>query len=131
MWLNFKTSFVFTVKKSELGNLSEGFVLSQVKGDAEGWTYDETAYRVVPASGDEESITTFRFFKVDAEDGDNGSETVMFTNSYNAKADAPKPDTETSPKTGDNSMLTLWVALLFVSGAALTGTTLYSRKKRT
>ncbi len=130
-------SFVFTVKKSELGNLSEGFVLSQVKGDAEGWTYDETAYRVVPASGDEESIGTFRFFKVDAEDGDNGSETVMFTNSYNAKADAPKPDdtskkdTETSPKTGDNSMLTLWVALLFVSGAALTGTTLYSRKKRT
>lgn len=68
---------------------------------------------------------------------------LMFTNSYNAKADAPKPDgttkpddtskkdTETSPKTGDNSMLTLWVALLFVSGAALTGTTLYSRKKRT
>ena len=139
----YEGSFVFTVKKSELGNLSEGFVLSQVKGDAEGWTYDETAYRVVPASGDEESIGTFRFFKVDAEDGDNGSETVMFTNSYNAKADAPKPDgttkpddtskkdTETSPKTGDNSMLTLWVALLFVSGAALTGTTLYSRKKRT
>ena len=130
----YEGSFVFTVKKSELGNLSEGFVLSQVKGDAEGWTYDETAYRVVPVLEDD-VFTGVRFFDVDADD--NGSETVMFTNSYNAKADAPKPDdtskkdTETSPKTGDNSMLTLWVALLFVSGAALTGTTLYSRKKRT
>ena len=36
----------------------------------------------------------------------------------------------TVKKTGDSSMTGLWIALLFVSGASLTGTALYSRKKR-
>lgn len=36
----------------------------------------------------------------------------------------------TSPQTGDNSNLLLWVALLFVSGAGVLGTTVYSKKKR-
>ena len=40
---------------------------------------------------------------------------------------APQPET---PDTGDSSMTVLWIALLFVSGATLMGTTLYSRKKR-
>ena len=35
-----------------------------------------------------------------------------------------------SPKTGDNSNLALWFALLFVSGAAAIGTTVVSRKKK-
>ena len=57
-------------------------------------------------------------------------EEISFTNSYNAKKPvtppAPQPE---SPKTGENGMTVLWLALLFVSGAALMGTTLYSRKK--
>ena len=36
----------------------------------------------------------------------------------------------TSPQTGDNSNMLLWVALLFVSGAGILGTTVYSKKKR-
>lgn len=36
----------------------------------------------------------------------------------------------TSPQTGDNSNLLLWVALLFVSGAGVIGATVYSKKKR-
>ena len=36
----------------------------------------------------------------------------------------------TSPQTGDNSNMLLWVALLFVSGAGVLGTTVYSKKKR-
>lgn len=36
----------------------------------------------------------------------------------------------TSPQTGDNSDLLLWVALLFVSGAGVIGATVYSKKKR-
>ncbi len=36
----------------------------------------------------------------------------------------------TSPQTGDNSHMLLWVALLFVSGAGVLGTTVYSKKKR-
>ena len=36
----------------------------------------------------------------------------------------------TSPQTGDNSNLALWFAVLFVSGAGVLGTTLYSKKKK-
>lgn len=36
----------------------------------------------------------------------------------------------TSPQTGDNSNMLLLVALLFVSGAGVLGTTVYSKKKR-
>ena len=36
----------------------------------------------------------------------------------------------TSPQAGDNSNMLLWVALLFVSGAGVLGTTVYSKKKR-
>lgn len=36
----------------------------------------------------------------------------------------------TSPQTGDNSNMLLWVALLFASGAGLLGAVVYSRKKR-
>ena len=35
-----------------------------------------------------------------------------------------------SPKTGDNSNLALWFALLFVSGVGILGTVVYRRKKR-
>ena len=40
------------------------------------------------------------------------------------------PTDPTNPKTGDNSNLLLWVVLLAASGAALTGTAIYSRKKK-
>lgn len=36
----------------------------------------------------------------------------------------------TSPKTGDSSNLVLWIALLFISGGAVIGTTVVSRKKK-
>ncbi|MGN0164553.1 MAG: hypothetical protein ACI39R_00075 [Lachnospiraceae bacterium] len=39
-------------------------------------------------------------------------------------------DTPSSPETGDNSMICLWVALLFVSGTGVVETTIYSRKKK-
>ena len=42
------------------------------------------------------------------------------------------PDTGamTSPATGDNSQMALWIALLFMSGAGVIGTTVYGKKKR-
>ena len=49
-------------------------------------------------------------------------EEIGFTNSFNAKM----PET---PKTGDGSMMGLSIALVIVSGAALMGTALYSRRK--
>ena len=36
----------------------------------------------------------------------------------------------TSPQTGDNSHMLLWAVLLFVSGAGVIGTTVYSKRKR-
>ncbi len=39
--------------------------------------------------------------------------------------------TVTSPQTGDNSNITLWIALAFISASALVGLTLYSKKRRT
>ena len=39
-------------------------------------------------------------------------------------------DQDNTPPTGDNSMMGLWIALLFVSGAGVVGTTVYGRKKK-
>ena len=44
----------------------------------------------------------------------------------NANSDTNKE----SPKTGDNSNMALWIALLFVSGIGVFGTTLYGKKKK-
>ena len=41
-----------------------------------------------------------------------------------------KPGADKSPQTGDNSNLLLWYALLFISGGAVTVTTVYGRKKK-
>ena len=127
--------FIFTIGANQAGNLSEGFVIRQVKGNAEGWTYDETKFYAMPMFADTyTNVAGWRFLKYDENaelDYNNPIEEISFTNSYNAKKPvtppAPQPG---SPDTGDSSMTGLWIALLFVSGAALTGTTLYFRKKR-
>ncbi len=131
----YEGKFIFTISDDQAGNLSEGFVIRQVKGNAEGWTYDETKFYAMPMFADTyTNVASWRFLKYDENaelDYNNPIEEISFTNSYNAKKPvtppAPQPE---SPKTGDSSMMVLWIALLFVSGAALTGTTLYFRKKR-
>ena len=131
----YEGKFIFTISANQAGNLSEGFVIRQVKGNAEGWTYDETKFYAIPTFDDTyTNVAGWRFLKYDENaelDYNNPIEEIGFTNSYNAKKPvtppAPQPE---SPETGDNSMTGLWIALLFISGAALTGTTLYFRKKR-
>ena len=131
----YEGKFIFTISANQAGNLSEGFVIRQVKGNAEGWTYDETKFYAMPMFADTyTNVAGWRFLKYDENaelDYNNPIEEISFTNSYNAKKPvtppAPQPE---SPETGDNSMTGLWIALLFISGAALTGTTLYFRKKR-
>ena len=128
--------FVFTISANQAGNLSEGFVIRQVKGNAEGWTYDEMKFYAIPWFVDSHTnVASWRFLKFDENaepDYNNPIEEISFTNSYNAKKPVtpPTPQKTESPKTGDSNMMVLWIALLFVSGAAMTGTTLYSRKKR-
>ena len=132
----YEGKFVFTIKENQAGNLSEGFVIRQVKGKAEGWTYDETKFYAIPMFVDSyTNVAGWAFCQFDENgelDYNNLLEEIGFTNSYNAKKPVtpPAPQTTESPKTGNSSMTALWIALLFVSGAALTGTALYSRKKR-
>ena len=42
-----------------------------------------------------------------------------------------KIDSEDSVKTGDNTNLALWIALMLLCGAGITGNTIYTRRKRT
>ena len=127
--------FIFTIGANQAGNLSEGFVICQVKGNAEGWTYDETKFYAMPMFADTNTnVASWRFLKYDENaelDYNSPIEEISFTNSYNANKPATPPAPQPGiPDTGDSSMMVLWIALLFVSGATLTGTTLYSRKKR-
>ena len=132
----YEGKFVFMIKENQAGNLSEGFVIRQVKGNAEGWTYDETKFYAIPMFVDSyTNVADWAFCQFDENgelDYNNLLEEIGFTNSYNAKKPVtpPAPQTTESPKTGNSSVTVLWIALLFVSGAALTGTALYSRKKR-
>ena len=135
----YEGKFIFTIGANQAGNLSEGFVIRQVKGNAEGWTYDETKFYAMPMFADTyTNVAGWRFLKYDENaelDYNNPIEEIGFTNSYNAKKPvtppAPQePEPPKSPKTGDSNMAGLWIALLFVSGAGVAGTTLYSRKRK-
>ena len=44
--------------------------------------------------------------------------------------DNPSTGTTGSPQTGDNSNIALWMALMLAAGAVLTGTAVYSRKRK-
>ena len=139
----YEGKFIFTIKENQAGNLSEGFVIRQVKGNAEGWTYDETKFYAIPMFADTyTNVAGWSFLKYDENaelDYNNPIEEIGFTNSYSAKkpvvpsetTEPTKPDdTIKSPQTGDNSNLLLWIALLFISGGAAIGTTVVSRKKK-
>ncbi|MEE0805865.1 MAG: LPXTG cell wall anchor domain-containing protein, partial [Acutalibacteraceae bacterium] len=45
-------------------------------------------------------------------------------------APTAEPETGTGPKTGDSTNAAPWAMLLLTAGAALTGTVLYSRKRK-
>ena len=128
----YEGKFIFTIRDDEAGNLSEGFVIRQVKGNAAGWTYDETMFYAIPVFVDSyESVGGWSFRKFDQNnelDYNNPIREIGFTNSFNAKMPVTPPAPET-PKTGDGSMMGLSIALVIVSGAALMGTALYSRRK--
>lgn len=132
----YEGKFIFTLSGDQADNLSEGFVIRQVKGNADGWTYDETKFYAIPVFADSyESIRDWSFLKFDQNNEmeyNNPLEEIGFTNSYSAKKPVtpPAPQDSEAPKAGDNSMKALWITLLLVSAASLTGTTLYSRKKR-
>ena len=141
----YEGKFIFTIKENQAGNLSEGFVIRQVKGNAEGWTYDETNFYAIPIFADSyTNVAGWSFLKYDENaelDYNNPIEEIGFTNSYNAKKpvtppasqvpDTPStPQKSESPKTGDSSNIWLWTALAFISSGVVLTLTVIDRKKK-
>ena len=58
------------------------------------------------------------------------SESGTATTTFIVNAKAVVDNDTKSPQTGDNSHMALWIALLFVSGAGVIGTTVYGKKKK-
>ena len=123
--------------------LADGLYLSEVSGSSDGWTYDKTVWRIVPEFDDSGRAVSCWIEKV-TEPGEPGEEAdeIAFTNIY-TKDETPRPTTDpsgdpastptstpTTPATGDTGNPTLWVALLLLASGGLTGTLLYSRKRR-
>ena len=52
------------------------------------------------------------------------------TESDNGNSDSSVTGETTSPETGDNSNMMLWIAVMLAAGTTLTGTILYSRKRK-
>ena len=125
-----------------------GFFVREKDTKAANWTYSDAVW-YVDMSGESAA-----FCPAELQITDNGNyyvydeadpaEKLIFVNTYTenktVKPEDPedpkdpekptKPEDPKSPQTGDNSMMGLWIALLFVSGGVVTGTTLYSRKKK-
>ncbi|MBE6778232.1 MAG: VWA domain-containing protein [Ruminococcaceae bacterium] len=99
------------------------YTVSEVKGNAEGVTYDDRVYTVtveVTDNGDGTKSATVTSLL------ENETADISFTNIYKP---APPVQPE-SPQTGYAGQLAAWAAVLFVSGTGLLGTTLLGRKRR-
>ena len=140
--------------------LSEGAFVQQVNGGEENWTYDDTVYGLLLTQGAADAtddaaspytVLVLPAISVDTDEGvyydidwdaidweEPQSEDMHFTNTYTKTvteptepADSePNTDATTSPQTGDNSNLALWLALLAVSAAGVIGTGVYSKRRR-
>ena len=122
------------------------------------WDVDEAAWglfhkSVVELSDEEVEPSPICIFPAvkdgtsySVEYGENGVDKMTFVNKYASSAVDPsdsegttngdsdndsKTDAEDSAKTGDDTNLALWLALMLLAGAGITGTTIYTRRKRT
>ena len=95
------------------------------KGSTKGWTYASKQWRIEP------------FFENDALDLKSavkeiagGEISEAYANGMGFAVGYEAVTEPGTPQTGDSSMMVLWIALLFVSGVGVVGTTIYSRKKK-
>ena len=122
------------------------------------WDVDEAAWglfhkSVVELSDEEVEPSPIYIFPAvkdgtsySVEYGENGVDKMTFVNKYASSAvdpsdsegtangdseSNPKADAENSAKTGDDTNLALWLALMILAGAGIAGTTVYTRRKRT
>ncbi len=115
-------------EKKELTFRSNAAYSDFIRVELDGKTLDEKNYTVKKGS----IIVTLKADYVETlSTGEHiigivsTSGTAATTFTVNAKA----ADNNNSPQTGDNSMMWLWVALLFVSGGLLTVTGVYGKRK--
>ena len=118
------------------------------------WDVDEAAWglfhrSVVDLSDEEVEPSPIYIFPAvkdgtsySVEYGENGVDKMTFVNKYARSAVDPSDSEGTTngdsdsnadknAKTGDDTNLALWLALMLLSGAGITGTAVYTRRKRT
>ena len=118
------------------------------------WDVDEAAWglfhrSVVDLSDEEVEPSPIYIFPAvkdgtsySVEYGENGVDKMTFVNKYASSAVDPSDSEGTTngdsdsnadktAKTGDDTNLALWLALMLLSGAGITGVTAYTRRKRT
>ena len=104
------------------------YTVKEIVGSITGMTYDEAVYTVVVTVKDnDEGGVDVSYIVEDVPDGQ-----IIFTNAYDAP-DTEEPETPESPEipqTGDYSDLSLWFALMFVSGGIVTTFIIHNRKRR-
>ena len=104
---NFNGELKFTVPVSKMVSLMDGFYIREVKGNADGWTYSDAVYLVVPYVSDTANVPGFSGFSYY---GVSGNQTdgflidqtplneLRFINSYN-KAEEVTTIKPTEPNT--------------------------------
>ena len=75
-------------------------------------------------------------YSIDLNEADMSFENVYDVSTYveydgAAGGDSDKNNDSDSAKTGDDTNLVLWIVLMLLAGAGITGTTIYTRRKRT
>ncbi len=112
------------------------YLVKEKNEQAPGITYSDTVYQVTVWIEDNE-LGGVRVL-MEISDGENPAAALNFTNVFTpdpVPEPEPEPEPEEptrpeSPKTGDTSLLPLWIALLFVSGGTAVGITLTGKKKK-
>lgn len=101
-------------------DVPEGFYTLSEKTAPKGYIKSDKAYEIAIWDG------TVHFYNENPANPDEqytDYEQVTFVN----KAEKPNPQ---SPKTGDHGLMSMWIAVLLVSAAGITGTIVYGRKKK-
>ena len=138
--------------------LGEGALVRQIDDGKKGWIYDDAVWAVFMiddkivemAESDgsnadgvaEYSAVIFptvyedKNYSIDWNEADMSFENVYDVSTYveydgAAGGDSDKNNDSDSAKTGDDTNLVLWIALMLLAGAGITGTAVYTRRKRT
>ena len=99
------------------------------------WKYDANEHWKICACGEKlnEAAHIFEWVtdkKATATEAGSKHEECTACGYAKAAVEIPATGNSTSPETGDNSNIVLWIAFMLAAGITLTGAVLYSRKKK-